>query len=637
MEIRDFGLWDSPITSEMLTTSGPRFGSVRYDADELYWTEQRPWDKGRTALCRMKGGATEDVTPAEYNIRSRVHEYGGIAFAVRHGRVVFTNFEDQCLYLMDGEDTRRLTEPGTKFAEPIFSGDRLSGDRLSGDRLSGDRLSSDMLIAVAEVEEQPEPRNFLSAISQTTGEVSVLDQGADFYASPAVSGDGSRIAWLTWNHPNMPWHGTELWVADLSDAGIGNRRKICGGQGESVFQPQWMESGELLFSLDRDGWWNLHAWDGDGIRSVHKVAAEFGLPQWLFGMSTTAACGECIAAAYAEDGMWRLALLDPVNGDLEEQDLPFTAITQVRSNGSVVTFIAASPEHASSLVTLDPRGGTWEIIKTGAAVDLPEGCISAGQPISFPTGVGATAHAFYYPPKNGRFEGPPDRLPPLIVKSHGGPTGAAGHGLSLGILYWTSRGFAVVDVNYRGSTGFGSRYRKSLDAQWGIVDVEDCCAAARHLVEKKMVDSERLAITGGSAGGYTTLACLAFEDLFTVGASYYGVSDLGALARDTHKFESRYLDSLIGPWPEAEDIFDARSPLLHADGLSCPVIFFQGLEDKVVPPNQAEKMVCALREKGLDVEYVAYPGEQHGFRMAETIRDSIEKERAFYLKTWDMI
>jgi dipeptidyl aminopeptidase/acylaminoacyl peptidase len=617
MMTRDFGLWDSPISPEMLTTSGTDISFIHHEQDALYWTERRPTENGRSVVCRYRNGNIDDVTPRETNVRSRVHEYGGLAFTVNNGRVVFINFDDQCLYTSEGEDLRRITRPGAKLAEPVVTG-------------------QDSVVVIVEEDGDPEPKNYLASVSLSDGTITPLVEGADFYSSPALSPDGKRIAWLSWNHPNMPWHGTELWVSDFDGDRLANPVRVHGGPTQTVFQPQWLPSGDLLFSAEPEGWWNLQIWDGDTVRSVYKAEREFGLPQWAFGMSTTAVCTHGIAALYCTEGLWGLMVIDHQTGTVRELNLPFSSITQLRSDGSKLSFLASSPEQARSLVILDPESGEWEIIRSSATVAIPQNCISVGEPISFATADGETAYAMLYLPANGQFQGPADRLPPLIVKSHGGPTGATTNGLSLGTLYWTSRGFAVADVNYRGSTGFGRTYRECIAGKWGIVDVEDCCAVAEHLVREAVVDPARLAITGGSAGGYTTLACLAFRDVFSVGASYYGVSDFAALASDTHKFESRYLDSLIGPWPEAREVYDARSPLYHTDGLSCPVIFFQGLEDRVVPPNQAQMMVDALKAKGVDVQHVEYAGEQHGFRRAENIMDAIEKERAFYLRTWNM-
>jgi dipeptidyl aminopeptidase/acylaminoacyl peptidase len=617
MITRDFGLWDSPISPEMLTASGTDISFVQHEQEALYWTERRPTENGRSVVCRYQNGEIEDVTPRHTDVRSRVHEYGGIAFTVSSGRVVFVNFDDQCLYTTDGRNLRQITQPGVKLAEPVVSG-------------------QDSAVVIVEEDGDPEPKNSLASVSLTDGTVTPLVEGADFYSSPTLSPDGKRLAWLSWNHPNMPWHGTELWVSDFDGDRIANPARVYGGPTQTVFQPQWMPSGDLLFSAEPEGWWNLQIWDGDTVQPLHKAEREFGLPQWAFGMSTTAVCAHGIAALSCTAGLWELVLIDHQTGEARDIDLPFSSITQLRSDGSKLSFLASSPEQARSLVILDPESGEWEIIRSSATVAIPQDCISTGEPISFATADGETAYAMLYLPANGQYRGPADRLPPLIVKSHGGPTAAATNGLSLGTLYWTSRGFAVADVNYRGSTGFGRMYRQSIHGKWGIVDVEDCCAVAEHLVRQAVVDPDRLAITGGSAGGYTTLACLAFRDVFSVGASYYGVSDLATLATDTHKFESRYLDSLVGPWPEAREVFDARSPLHHIDGLSCPVIFFQGLEDKVVPPNQAQMMVDALKAKGVDVQHVEYAGEQHGFRKAENIVDAIEKERAFYLRTWNM-
>jgi dipeptidyl aminopeptidase/acylaminoacyl peptidase len=466
----------------------------------------------------------------------------------------------------------------------------------------------------------------------------VLVSGNDFYASPRLSSDGSRLAWLTWNHPNMPWDGTELWVGELgADGSLGRTERIAGGVDESIFQPEWSPDGVLYFVSDRTGWWNLHRWrDGRVEPAVETdMEAEFGRPQWVFGMSTYAleSAGRIICA-YTEQGTWHLASLDTATGQLTPIETPYSTVAQVRATRGRVLFAGGSPTEPTSVVQLDLATGQFEVLRRSSEVAVDPGYLSPPRALEFPTEGDLTAHALFYPPKNRDYAAPPGERPPLLVISHGGPTSAASGTLNLSVQYWTSRGIAVLDVNYGGSTGYGRAYRQRLEGQWGVVDVDDCANGARYLVEQDEVDGDRLITRGGSAGGYTTLCALTFRDVFRAGASYFGVSNLEALAKETHKFESRYLDWLIGPYPERADLYRERSPMYFTDRLSCPVIFFQGLEDKVVPPNQAELMVEALRARGLPVAYVPFEGEQHGFRRAENIKRALDAELYFYSRVF---
>jgi dipeptidyl aminopeptidase/acylaminoacyl peptidase len=430
----------------------------------------------------------------------------------------------------------------------------------------------------------------------------------------------------------MPWDETELWLADVgADGELSGARCVAGGRGESVFQPAWSPDGTLHFVGDRTGWWNLYRWRDGRAEPLCPMAAEFGLPQWSFGATTYGFAGaSAIVCAYAERGEWRLARLATGSGRLERIDLPFVTFAGLRVTPRKAYFVAGSAAAPPALVELDLESGAHRAVRGSSSLAIDPGDVSVARAIEFPSARGRNAYAFYYPPANGAYAAPEGELPPLRVRSHGGPTAATDGALKLPIQYWTSRGFAVVDVNYGGSTGYGREYRERLRGAWGVVDVEDCVAAARFLVERRLADPARLTISGGSAGGYTTLCALVFHDLFRAGASHYGIGDLTALAADTHKFESRYTDSLVAPYPEGAETYRARSPLHHAERLSCPVIFFQGLEDRVVPPSQTEAMVAALRAKRLPVAYVAFPGEQHGFRRAENIRRALEAELYFF-------
>lgn len=434
----------------------------------------------------------------------------------------------------------------------------------------------------------------------------------------------------------MPWDGTELWVADVQEDGsVTNPVRVAGGVDESIFQPEWSPAGELHFISDRSGWWNLYRWREDGIEALCPMEAEFGLPQWGFGMSTYAfESADRIVCAYIEQGFSKLAVLDKTTGELEKIESPFTRIDGVRAAPGRAVFIAASPTEAARIVRFDLDNRRFETLRRSSELTIDPEYISAPQAVEFPTEDGLTAHAFYYPPRNPDFIAPENERPPLLVMSHGGPTAATSPTLRLSIQYWTSRGVAVLDVNYGGSAGYGREYRERLTGRWGVVDVDDCVNGAKYLTERGLVDGGRLAITGGSAGGYTTLCALTFRDAFKAGASHYGVSDLEALEVDTHKFESRYTHKLVAPYPERADLYRERSPIHHTNLLSAPVIFFQGLEDKIVPPNQAEMMVNALRAKGLPVAYITFEGEQHGFRQAANIKRALDGELYFYSRVF---
>jgi len=619
--IAPYGSWRSPITADLVAGGGVVFHEIMVEGTDLYWTELRPAEGGRKVLVRREaGGRTVDLTPQPYQARTRVHEYGGGDFLVVDGSVYFSNFADQRLYrLHPGLSPEPVSPPGPyRYADGIADRPRQRIICVREDHSSGDQ----------------DARNTLVGIALSDGRTQVLVEGADFYASPRLSPDGRRLAWLSWSHPNMPWDGTALWVAPIaSDGALGKATRVAGGTDESIFQPEWSPDGVLHFVSDRTGWWNLYRWNEgqDAAEALAPMEAEFGRPQWVFRMSTYGFIDpKTIVCALSAGGTARLALLDGATERLEILDQPYTDIACVTPAPNSVYFIGASPTEPSSLVRFVVKTKTLEVIRASRPMTIDTGYVSLPEAIEFPTEGGVTAHAWFYRPANRDFTGPPEERPPLLVISHGGPTSFSPGVLRLDVQYWTSRGFAVVDVNYGGSTGYGRAYRNRLRGQWGVVDVDDCVNAARHLVNRGLVDPRRLAVRGGSAGGYTTLCALAFRTVFHAGASYYGVSDLEALHRDTHKFESQYDQRLIGPWPERRDLFRERSPVHYAHRISAPVIFFQGLEDKVVPPNQSETMVEALRAKGIPVAYLAFEGEQHGFRRADTIRRTLEAELYFY-------
>ena len=622
--VAPYGSWKSPITSEMVAADAVGLMEVVLDGADVYWIEMRPSEGGRYVVVRRSpDGNTADVTPPEFNARTRVHEYGGGAVTIDDGTVIFANFADQCLYRAGpGETPQPITpEAALRYADCIFDHSR--------DRLVCVREDH----TEATLAEHGEAVNTIAAVALDGSESQhALVEGNDFYAAPRLSPDGNTLAWLTWHHPNMPWDGTELWVATLqADGTLADAVQVAGGDTESIFQPTWSPGGDLYFVSDRNGWWNLYRWCDGHIEPIVEMEAEFGLPQWVFGMSTYAfASGERIVCTYTQNGIDYLASIDTKHKTLQPIDTPYTSIGSIQAAPGKVLFRGASATLPGALVLLDLGSGKMTVLKRSTDLTVDPGHLSTPQPLEFPTENGLTAHGLFYPPQNKDYAAPAGEKPPLLVLSHGGPTGSTSGALNFSVQYWTSRGFAILDVNYGGSTGYGRAYRERLNGRWGIVDIDDCANGARYLVEQGRVDAERLAIRGGSAGGYTTLSALAFRDVFKAGASYYGVSDLEALATDTHKFESRYLDNLIGPYPEQRDLYLARSPIYHVEGLNCPVIFFQGLEDKVVPPAQAELMVKALREKGIPVAYIPFEGEQHGFRQAAHIKRAMDSELYFY-------
>jgi dipeptidyl aminopeptidase/acylaminoacyl peptidase len=625
-----YGSWTSPITSDLVVAEAIRLDQVALDGDVIYWTEAQPKKQGRSFVYRAApGGEPEAVTPDDsstFNVRSRVHEYGGGAFAVQDGTVYFSNFADQRLYRQDAAQAPRPITPAGEPASALRYADGVI-DRQRGRLICVHEDHTGLGQAV---------NTLVSLDLSGAGASKTLVAGNDFYSTPRLSPDGMRVAWLTWKHPDMPWVAAEAWVGEIEGDGmVAKARRVAGGPDESVFQPQWSPDGDLWFVSDRGrGWWNLHRERVGAIEPMAPMDAEFGQAHWNFAMSTFAfESAQRVVCCFVRDGVWRLAELDTRTRRFEQIPLPFTSLSQLRAGPGRAVFLGGSPSEATALIELDLGTRTYRVIRRSAVLsDELRPYISVAQPISFPTAGGETAHALYYPPHSPRFTAPAGEKAPVLVKSHGGPTASASSTLSLAVQYWTSRGIGVLDVNYRGSTGYGRPYRLRLEGQWGILDVEDCVAGARHLIETEGADPERLMISGGSAGGYTTLRALtpANEKTFSAGASYYGVSDLAALARDTHKFESRYLDWLIGPYPLEQQTYAERSPIRHIDRLSVPVIFFQGAEDRIVPPNQTEMMVAGLKNRGLPVGYFLFDGEQHGFRKAENIKRALDAELYFY-------
>lgn len=600
------GSWESPITSSMIVESSIRLGDIVLDGGTLYWNELRPEEKGRSVVVKWDGQAV-DFLETPYNARSRVHEYGGGAFTVSQGELIFSNFKDGGLYRRDreGNTSPIFVEEGKRYANPIVHGDKI----------------------YAVEEEHRSEHDVINRLVEVGGKV--LHEGHDFYSMPTLHPDGTHLAFLTWDHPNMPWDESTLWVGRFDEEGnLVDVKAMVGGKEESIFQPMWSPKGVLYYVSDRNGWWNIYREDG---ACLCEMEAEFGQPLWVFGMENYGFLEDGrIATVYKIKGIDHVGIIDPETKTLEEIDLPFTSYSSFKVMGNTLYFIAAGPKELSVLAKYDLQEGKIELIRKSKELTVDPGYLSEPEVIEFPTEGGKTAFGFYYPPKNKDYAGT-DR-PPLIVKSHGGPSACSPAVLSLGTQFWTSRGFGYLDVNYGGSTGYGREYRERLKGNWGTVDVDDCVNGALYLVRKGRVDGERMSIKGGSAGGFTTLAALCFKDVFKAGASSYGISDLEALALHTHKFEAHYTDQLIGKYPEEKEKYQALSPISHVDKLSCPIILFQGADDKVVPPEQSEMMFEALKKKGIPTAYVLFEGEGHGFRMAENIKKSLDDELYFYGK-----
>lgn len=639
------GSWPSPISSELIVSQSVGLGSPTIASDgRLYWMEGRPTEGGRSVLVsRSPQGEVADVLPGSdsgFNARTRVHEYGGGETCIGPtGTIYWSNFKDQRVYKQELRHDGSFSEPqaltaadmGLRFADAIVD------------------VHHDRLIAVQEDHSgSGEAVNTIAAIDLKTGSSTVLASGRDFYSAPRISGDGKQMAWVCWDHPNMPWDDTELWRAEVQqDGSLANHRKVAGGTGESVVQPLWQGS-NLSFVSDRTDWWNIYTETSQGqVKALINIEAEFAPPAWMFGgRSYQMLPGGAILAAFSapETAGMTLAVINPADSAVHKLDTPYASFGNIsvkEVNGELmVATVGGSSQQPSEIALLivddvdtlkSSKAAQWQALKQSSTAKVEKAFLSRPESIAFPTNGGLNAYMNYYPPTSGTHtNGATNALPPLLVKIHGGPTATASANFSLGIQFWTSRGYAVADVNYGGSTGYGRKYRKRLEGQWGVVDVDDCCAAATFLAEKGLVNPQQLCITGGSAGGYTTLACLAFRKVFSAGASHYGVADLQLLAAETHKFESRYLDGLIGRWPQDKAIYAERSPINSLDKFDAPVAFFQGEEDKVVPPNQATVCYEALKNRNLPTTLVMFPGEQHGFRQAANIRRALDGELFFY-------
>ena len=627
-----FGSWASDITTDMISGSIIGLGQLSLDNSNIYWTEMRPSENGRTLLMGLdNNGKIEELLPKQFNIRNRVHEYGGGSFTLNNGTVFFIDSKNHGIFKM------RLDENiNDRIPELIVEKDKIFFADFIYDNVN------DCLFSIAEDQSgEGEAKNMLVSIAMD-GEINIIASGADFYASPKLSPDKKHIMWIEWNHPNMPWDGTLLYQADILDGGasVNNKILIAGGDNISIFQPEYSPNGDIFYVSDESGFWNIYKLSHDEINNNktrhYKFKFEFGLPHWVFAMRCYDFIDQYnIIATYADAGDWRLAVLNLKTGKLMDIDLPWCSFDSLYCHDNIAYFIGGKKDMPSQVVALNLLDHSYKILQNSNSKQIDIDNISIAEKIKFPTEGELFAYGYLYKPKNAKYTGIDGELPPLIVKSHGGPTGQAGCSFSAKIQYWTSRGFAVFDINYGGSTGFGRKYRKRLIGNWGITDVDDCVNGAKYLVNNDIVDGDRLIITGGSAGGYTTLSALAFRDVFKAGCSSYGIGDLISLAEDTHKFESRYLDKLIGKWPDDADIYRQRSPINKPDDLNCPIIFLQGEDDKVVPPNQAEMMVDILRDKKIPVAYLLFEGEGHGFRKAKNISHALEAELSFYAQIFD--
>ena len=619
--VAPYGTWRSPISASMVAAGTKPLSGAKVDGGATYWLEGVFSEGGRLAL--MKADARGDVStliPAPYNVRSRVHEYGGGAWLVDGGVVWFSNFADNLVHRRDVDGTIVAITSDRAQRHADFELDRARG----------------RLLCVQEDHGAPgEPRNRLVGIALAGSDAPrELAAGHDFYSSPRLSPDGSTLAWICWRHPQMPWDGTELWIAGFADDGsLADARCIAGGPDVSWCQPRWSPTGALFAISDASGWWNIQRFDGDRWTAVCPMEAEFAEPAWAFGASTYGFVDPTtVVAVRIVQGAHTLVRITIDGGACEEIRTAFTVFEALAVDGDSVLALVSSPATPQQVVRIDLATGAHRVLAT-SATELPDpSYLSTPRRVAFASTDDRVVHAYYYPPRNADFVAPAGERPPVIVQGHGGPTAMTNNGLRLGNQYWTSRGFAILDVDYAGSSGYGRAFRDALREEWGIADVDDFVAGARHVADAGLADCARMTVRGGSASGYTALCALTFRDVFRAGASAYGISDLATLIADTHKFESRYGDGLVGSIAAHPERIAERSPLSHAERMRTPMIFFQGLEDRVVPPSQSLTMVDSLRARGIPVAYLAFEGEGHGFRRFENIRRVAEAELSFYAR-----
>jgi len=643
--VKPYGSWKSRISSDDIVRQSKRLSEVIVQEDgTVYWLEGRANSAGRNILVKTlnpldvstvnsQEKLTSDVTKSPYNVRTMVHEYGGGAYVVGEGICFFSHLLDHCIYgILTEYDSKDGAPEPLRVTDPLPEGQKQR--RFADLVIDQDRGRLICICEEHDLQAGGLPTNSLVAVSIETGEVTTLHTGNDFYSSPRISPNGQKLAYLSWDLPKMPWEGTRLWVTSFGESGgLKLRSYVAGGEAASIVEPQWSPDGYLYFCNDKSGWWNLYRYDcasGD-VMNACEMEAEFSRPHWTFGNRHYGfGMDGQVVAAYRQSGSWSIGILDQHRKVMEKIETPYTSISWVSVKGNYVAFLGASPHEPQTVVRMSLESKLTTVIQKSSEEALPPEFISVPRLLTYPLNDGHHGYAWYYPPMNPEMEPMEGQLPPMIVEMHGGPTACSEATLNMKTQFWTSRGFAFLDVNYRGSTGFGRWYWYQLKERWGQVDIEDATLATLHAVSLGLADMKKLIIHGGSAGGYTTLAALAFKDVFSAGASHYGVSDLEMLARDTHKFESGYLEWLIGPYPKEEALYKERSPINYVDQLSCPIIFFHGLEDKVVPINQAEMMVEALEKKGIPVSFVPFEGEGHGFRYPSNIKKSLDMELYFY-------
>jgi dipeptidyl aminopeptidase/acylaminoacyl peptidase len=624
--IAPYGSWKSPVTTQLIANKTIGLGRIVLDGTDTYWAEIRRSEDGREVIVkRSSDGRNVDVTPDQFGVGSAVHEYGARGYTVAGGVMYFSNFDDRRLYRhQPGRKPVPITPEGDlRYAAMLVDQTRNRVICVREDHTTGEREAVNTIVGI-DIDGREE--------------VKVLDSGNDFYASPRLSPDGSALAWLAWNHPDMPWDGTTLWVAKFNDEGMLQAPTfVAGGVPQAIAQPEWSPDGTLYFVSDTSNWWNLYRWREGKVEPVLPMEADFAKTYWWVGMSSFGfESATSIVCSYGRHGVWRLGRVDLESGRLDPLDIPYSAMGHgdLKVAAGRVVFEAGSPVRPMSVLELNLASNELTVLQLSTTANIPPEFLSLPEPIEYPTGNGATAHAFYYPPSNSDYVAPPGEKPPLLVTCHGGPTGAATMDLDLCTQYWTSRGIAVLDVNYGGSTGYGRDYRERLMGEWGVVDVDDSTNGALFLTARGDVDANRLMISGGSAGGFTALAAMTFRDVFKAGASHFGVSDLEALLEDIHKFDTHSLHALVGPYPLYRKKYVERSPINFAEKLSCPVIFFQGLDDTIVPAEQSKAMFEVLRDKGVATAYLTFEGEQHGFQKSETIRRVLEAELYFYSRVF---
>ncbi|MGH1471151.1 MAG: S9 family peptidase [Cellvibrionaceae bacterium] len=663
-----YGSWKSPITATMLTKANSGLSEPQFDGDDIYWLESRPFEKGRNCIIKLdSNGRQQDILPAPLNARSRINEYGGGSYCVHDGIVFFVLFDDQRIYSIDtrtfASQTKEhaelhLTKPTPQALTPKENNIRYGDLTIDPIRQKLIAVCEDHSRCKNNHNDAKEPETYLVSINlykdHSLEPPTILTSGKDFYSNPSISPDGKKMSWLSWNHPNMPWDETQCWIAELEKSGkLTNTVQIPSKENESLFQPIWSPDNKMYFSSDKNNWWNIYTYNpknnNDKVRCIYKDDAEYATPQWVFGLKTFSFLdSSTILTTYTKNGFWFLAKIhireNHDKNTKEDIEIDSTNIGYVTAHDGRGIFIGANSKNFDSLYLFEnnPIKNSTSVISHTGSLTVGEHYLSTPETITFPVTSGTTlndeGYAFFYPPQNADYltNSKTGKKPPLLVFCHGGPTAATHSSLNLKIQYWTSRGFAVADVNYGGSTGYGRHYRDRLKKQWGLVDVQDVIDCVKYLSNENKIDPEKTAIRGGSAGGYTVLSALTFHNIFKAGTSLYGIGDLETLATDTHKFESRYLDQLVGPYPKDKNVYQDRSPIHFVKNLNCPVLFLQGLKDKVVPPNQAEAMVDALDKQKIPVAYVAFPEEGHGFRQAENIQKALESELYFYSKVFDI-